>query len=150
MGRASEVPTRDYVAIVDLYARYNLASDTGDPEEYARCFAPDGLLCVRGLAIVDGKLVRGTGEIRIQGRRDLAVFKRKDQAGRGGRYRRHWNGSIALEALGDGRVRGLAYLQAFDGQPGAVPTLAQTGVYEDFLVRIDGEWTFATRTLTID
>ena len=150
MGRTSEVPARDYVAIVDLYARYNLSSDTGDPEEYALCFAPDGLLSVRGLEIVDGKLARGKGEIRIQSRAELAAYKRREQAGRGGRYRRHWNGSIALEALGDGRVRGRAYLEAFDGQPGAVPVLAQTGVYEDILVRVDGEWTFASRTLTID
>lgn len=150
MSEDAGLSASDYAEIWNLYARYNLSSDAGHPEDYAACFAPDGLLCVRGLEIVDGKLVRGTGEIRIQGRRDLAVFKRKDQAGRGGRYRRHWNGSIALEALGDGRVRGRAYLQAFDGQPGAVPTLAQTGVYEDILVRIDGEWTFATRTLTID
>jgi 3-phenylpropionate/cinnamic acid dioxygenase small subunit len=140
----------DHAEITDLYARYNLASDAGDAEAYAACFTPDGLLLVRGLSLTaTGAMQRG-GELRIQGREALAAFKRRDVGGRAGRYRRHWNGSLALARLDGERVRGRCYLQAHDGEPGALPTLAQTGVYDDVLVREGGAWRFASRTLVID
>jgi salicylate 5-hydroxylase small subunit len=140
----------DHAEITDLYARYNLASDAGDTDAYADCFIPDGLLVVRGLSLSPtGAMLRG-GELRVQGREALGAFKRKDVAGRNGRYRRHWNGSLALRRLDAGRVVGRCYLQAYNGEPGALPVLAQTGVYEDTLVRQDGAWRFLSRTLVID
>jgi len=81
---------------------------------------------------------------------ELEAFKRRDQGGRGGKHRRHWNGSLHLERVDAATVRGRCYLQAFDGQPGSVPALVQTGVYEDTIVRVGGEWKFAVRALAID
>ena len=140
----------DHAEITELYARYNLASDAGDADAYAACFVADGLLLVRGLSLSrTGAMQRG-GELRVQGREALGAFKRRDVAGRNGRYRRHWNGSLALRQLDAGRVEGRCYLQAYDGEPGALPVLAQTGVYEDVLVRQHGAWRFLSRTLVID
>src|SRR3546814_12136884 len=68
---------------------------------------------------------------RVQGRADFVAFKKKDVAGRGGRYRRHWNGSIHLEKIAADTVRGRCYLSAYNGVPGSLPELADVGVYED-------------------
>jgi hypothetical protein len=146
----SDLSPADRGEIVDLYARYNLASDAGDAEGYASCFTPDGLLLVRGLSLAESGVMQRGGELRIHGREALIAFKQRDVAGRGGRYRRHWNGSLALRRLDAGRVQGRCYLQAYNGEPGALPVLAQTGVYEDVLVRHEGAWRFAHRTLVID
>jgi hypothetical protein len=142
---------RDHAEITDLYARYNHASDAGDAEGYAGCFTPQGILRVRGLALRDGVMRRDpAAELSVSGQAELAAFKRRDQAGRGGKYRRHWNGSLWLARVDDGTVRGRCYLHAENGEPGGLPELAQTGVYEDTIVRDGTAWRFALRLLTLD
>lgn len=106
MSQSGRLTAQEYADIYNLYAYYNLSSDTGAPEEYAACFTPDGVMEVAG------------GRMLVKGRQDLTTYKRNDQAGRGGRYRRHWNGSIYLEKLADGSVRGRCY----------VPTTAIRGI----------------------
>jgi hypothetical protein len=142
---------RDHAEITDLYARYNHASDAGDAEAYGGCFTVDGVLRVRGLEVRDGVMRRDPGaEFAIRGREELTAFKRRDHAGRGGRYRRHWNGSLWLSPADGGAVRGRCYLHAYDGERGGLPVLAQTGVYEDTIVRDGTAWRFALRRLTLD
>jgi hypothetical protein len=150
MTGSSGLAAQDYTEILNLYAYYNACSDIGDAEGYASCFTHDGLLVSRGLVVSGGVMVRGSGELRANGREELVAHKRRDRESRGGKYRRHWNGSICLQRVGDGTVRGRCYLEAFDGEPGSLPVLAQTGVYEDVIVKLDGEWKFASRTVTID
>ncbi|WP_108663087.1 nuclear transport factor 2 family protein [Acuticoccus kandeliae] len=132
------VPAQDYVEILNLYAEYNLASDAGDSEVYASCFSSDGLL----------ELV--TPGITVSGHENFVAFKNRDKAGRPHIYRRHWNGSIHLELLDDGAVRGRAYLLAFNGTPGDLPIIADCGVYEDRIVKENGAWKFAHRYLVMD
>jgi len=85
---------QDYVDIQNLYARYNLTSDAGDAEGYASCFTDDGVLQIDPLGV------------NVQGRASFVTFKQKDAAGRGGRYRRHWNGSLHLEKIDADTARG--------------------------------------------
>lgn len=127
----------EYAEVMNLYAFYNLASDGGSPEDYASCFTQDGVL-------------KFNGAVFQQGRDALVAFKRADQAGRGGRYRRHWNGSIHLEKIDANTIRGRCYLQAFNGDPGGEPTLADTAVYSDLVVKSNGTWKFAERELSFD
>jgi hypothetical protein len=136
--RTGGLSAQDYVEIQNLYAGYNLASDAGDAEAYASCFTEHGVLEIEPLGVT------------IRGRTDLAMFKQRDREGRGGRYRRHWNGSLHLESIDVDTVRGRCYLQAFNGIPGQLPVLSDCGVYEDLLVRVDGVWKFARRRLTMD
>ncbi len=135
---AGGLSAQDYCEIQNLYAHYNLASDAGDAEAYASCFTEDGVLEIEPLGV------------KISGRAAFVAFKQRDREGRGGKYRRHWNGSLYLERVDVSTVRGRCYLQAFNGTPGQLPVLSDCGVYEDTLVRVGGAWKFARRRLTMD
>ena len=138
MQRSTAPSPDDYVAIQNLYARYNLTSDAGDAEAYADCWTEDGELTIAHL------------EFSVRGRPALLAFKNRDKAGRRGAYRRHWNGSLYLEQVDASTVRGRCYLQAFNGMPGNLPELADVGVYDDLVVKTDGVWRFARRSLAMD
>ena len=138
MSNSGGISALDYLEIQNLYSYYNLMSDAADAEAYASCFTDDGVMESRAIGI------------DVTGRSDLIAHKERDKANRGGKYRRHWNGSIHLERLGDGSVRGRCYLVAYNGEPGELPILADCGVYEDILVKVNGAWKFARRTLTMD
>jgi hypothetical protein len=138
MPAANNVPAQDYVDISNLYAYYNLCSDAGDPEGYASCFTEDGLLNLVTLSFTK------------RGRATLEAFKRADAAGRNGRYRRHWNGSLHLEAMPDGLIQGRCYFVAYNGTPGQLPDLSDAGHYVDTIVKENGAWKFAERRLTLD
>ena len=129
---------QEYVDIQNLYARYNLMSDAGDAEGYASCFTDDGVLQIEPLGVT------------VQGRASFVAFKVKDAAGRGGRYRRHWNGSLHLEKIDADTARGRCYFHGFNGKPGELPVFADAGVYDDRIVRVGGAWRFARRHLTLD
>ncbi len=138
MSNSGGISALDYLEIQNLYSYYNLMSDAADAEAYASCFTDDGVMESPAIGI------------DVTGRSDLIAHKERDKANRGGKYRRHWNGSIHLERLGDGSVRGRCYLVAYNGEPGELPILADCGVYEDILVKVNGAWKFARRTLTMD
>jgi hypothetical protein len=138
MPRPVAPPAQDYMEIQNLYAFYNLSSDAGDAEAYADCFTDDGVLKIDHL------------KFTVKGRADLIAFKEKDLAGRGGKYRRHWNGSVVLEAIDETTVRGRCYLHGFNGMPGSLPELADAGLYEDLIVKVAGQWRFASRTILMD
>ncbi len=138
MSNTGGLSAQDYVEIQNLYALYNLCSDAADSEGYADCFTEDGVMEAPQIGIA------------VTGRAGLIQHKERDKAGRGGKYRRHWNGGLHLERLDDGTVRGRCYLVAYNGQPGELPALADCGVYEDTVVQAGGEWKFARRVLTMD
>ncbi len=85
MSSRSGLSADDYLEIQNLYAYYNLCSDAGDAEGFASCFTEEGVLRI------------DPAGIRIEGRARLLEFKRADAGRRGGRYRRHWNGSLHLQ-----------------------------------------------------
>ena len=132
------VTAQEYVDIQNLYAAYNLASDAGDAQAYASCFTEDGVLRLEPL------------DVTVRGRASFVAFKEKDAAGRGGKYRRHWNGSLHLEKIDRDTVRGRCYFHGYNGKPGELPTLADAGVYEDTIVRVGGTWKYAKRHLRLD
>jgi hypothetical protein len=138
MAGPAKLPVEDQLDIQSLYALYNLASDAADVVAYADCFTEDG------------EMLSPEVGIDVRGRAALKAHKERDKANRGGRYRRHWNGNLHLALLEDGRVRGRCYLIAYNGAPGDLPAIADCGLYDDLLVRVDGAWKFARRTLTMD
>lgn len=138
MNAGGGLSAQEHVDIQNLYARYNLMSDAGDAEGYASCFTDDGVLQIDPLGV------------SLQGRASFVSFKEKDAAGRGGRYRRHWNGSLHLEKVDADTVRGRCYFHGFNGTPGELPILADAGTYDDRIVRVGGAWKFSRRHLTLD
>ena len=135
---AKTVSADDFVEILNLYARYNFTSDAGDAAGYADCFVEDGILETRPL------------DYRVAGRANLVIHKQRDAAGRGGRYRRHWNTNISVEIADDGSVIGRCYFIGYNGEPGQLPQLGDCGVYEDRLSKVGGRWRFVQRVLTMD
>ena len=138
MTKPSPISAQDYAEIQNLYAYYNLCSDAGDADGYAACFTDAGVLCIETL------------DRTIQGRDHLHTFKLQDKAQRGANYRRHWNSGLYLEKLDDRTIRGRCYLHAYNGEPGKLPELVDVGSYEDTLVKVEGEWKFAQRVITMD
>ena len=47
-------------------------------------------------------------------------------------------------------MKGRCYLLAFNGTPTEIPAIADCGVYEDTLVRENGDWKFLRRHLVMD
>lgn len=139
MSAMHDVSAEQFAAITNLYARYNLASDEGDAEAYADCFTEDGGLELQPL------------DYKVAGRDKLREHKLRDVKGRDGRYRRHWNGCLALDLIDPETIRGRCYLVAYNGEPGKLPAVADVGVYEDRIVRCgDGRWRFKHRMLRMD
>jgi hypothetical protein len=131
----------DRLAIEQLYARYNLATDTDDTESLIRCFTPDGRF--KGLL----EEVQGHDAMRQQ-----AVERAERKSAQGHTNHQHWNGSFVLE--GDsaaGRASGLCYMLFVAKVPDAHEfTIRVMGAYVDELVKKEGRWLFTSRRITFD
>ena len=138
MPKPEPITAQEYTSIQNLYAYYSLCSDAGDADGFSDCFALMGELSIPGL------------KMSVKGREQLRAFKLKDKAQRGNRYRRHWNSGLYLERVDDQHIRGRCYLQAYNGEPGQLPVLADVGVYDDLLTVEEGEWRFVKRVITMD
>jgi 3-phenylpropionate/cinnamic acid dioxygenase small subunit len=138
MSRPAPLVAQDYTDIQDLYAYYTLCSDAGDADGFVSCFSVDAELCIPTLSM------------SVRGHADLHRFKSGDKARRKGRVRRHWNSGLHLEHIDPTTVRGQCYLHAYEAAPGQALVLVDMGVYEDTLVREDGEWRFSRREIRMD
>lgn len=130
-----KVSPEEYVEVVNLYAAYNLASDEGDAEAYADCFMENG---------------EHHGTYDVYGRAALIEYKKADKAKRTNLYRRHWNGSLHLEKIDAGTIRGRCYFFGYNGEPGRMPEMTHYGVYTDIIKQENGRWKFAERRIKFD
>jgi hypothetical protein len=120
--------TEDYIAIQQLYARYNLMIDTGDGEGWASTFTPDGVF-----------------NNSNKGHDALVQFIKDWREKRNGANRRHWNSNLAITPTSDGAAASV-YLMLMD--VGVRPAVvASTGMYEDALVKTPQGWRFKTRVV---
>lgn len=120
----------DQDEIRSLLARYCFAIDSGDAAAYSNVFAPTGRWDGGPFGSFDGRdgalaFVRGAAA-------DPKGF-------------RHITSNAAITVDGD-RASAKSYIQVYD-QSGAAPALMFSGVYEDTLAKVDGEWLFDLRTL---
>jgi len=128
---ASRLTTEDYVNIGQLYARYNLAIDTGDADGWAATFTPDGVF-----------------NANTRGHDALVQFVHDWREKRNGANRRHWNSNLVITPTPEG-ANGSVYLQLLDiGTRPAAATL--TAIYEDRLVKAAAGWRFKSRLLHTD
>jgi hypothetical protein len=121
----------DYAEIQQLYARYNIAIDTGDAEGWAATFVPDGVF-----------------NNSNRGHDALVQFVKDWRAKRDGANRRHVNSNLMLTPAADG-VKGTTYLVLLNiaARPA---TIAMTGMYDDALVKTAQGWRFKSRVVKSD
>jgi len=127
----------DYAAILNLYARVYETADDGKSEEFGACYTREGTLII-------------AGQVACRGRSAVVERNRTNVAARADKLRRHWCSQILLDGAADGSVRGHCYLHAFDIQSGTPPVLTHACVCDDIIVQEDGEWRFASRSVTFD
>jgi uncharacterized protein (TIGR02246 family) len=118
----------DRLEIQDLYGRYGIAIDDGDAEGWAACFTARG-----GMTVGD--------QLELNGREELAGFAAAHHESPRGAGRHHFT-TIAVTGTEDGAA-GRAYsLMTLGGQ------VTSAMSYVDELVKEDGAWRFARRTVT--
>jgi hypothetical protein len=123
--------TADTIEILQLYARYNTAIDTGDDAGFGECFVADGVF--------------DSGMALIEGRAGIAAFAAQTHAALPGM--RHNALNIVVE--GDGQdAKGSAFLIGYRVDGGY--QVIVTGRYQDQLTRTADGWRFAKRTFRAD
>jgi hypothetical protein len=130
-AQSNALTPQDLTELQQLYARYNMAIDSGDAEAWAATFTPDGVF-------------NNTN----RGHDGLVQFIKDWVEKRDGANRRHWNSNLAFTATPDG-AKGACYLMLLN--IGVRPvTIALTGIYEDVLVRSPQGWRFKSRIVHAD
>ena len=133
---------QDHEDIRQLLARYNFAIDLGATADWAACFTPDGVFECVGLpegSPLGGRYV-GCDALEAYAVTHLGIHK--------GRAR-HWNWNLLLDGDGDDATL-TCYLNVQSAGQGDRAKLRATGIYRDTLKRVDGQWRFASRQITID
>ncbi len=132
MNRANLTPN-DILEIQRLYSEYNLAIHAADGAAWADCFGVDGVFSNRAR--------------EVRGHEALAAYATGFSSDRTARYLIN---NLVIEGSAAG-ANGTCYLIILT-VPGPVgtPEIQLTGVYTDTLVKLDGEWKFATRHIARD
>jgi hypothetical protein len=123
---SSGLSAQDYAEIQQLYARYNIAIDSGDAEGWAATFTPDGMFNT------------------FSGHDALVGFVKTWREKLGGATRRHWNTNLRITGNGK-EASGFVYLMLVDvgTKP---PSIVGTATYTDSLIKTKDGWRFTKRT----
>jgi hypothetical protein len=130
-AQSHKLSADDYIEIQQLYARYNVAIDSGDAEGYAACFTPDGVF-----------------NKQFKGHDGLTGFIKQWREKMNGANRRHWNTNLVITPTAEG-AKGTVYLFLMDVgvRP---PTIMTAAKYDDELVKTSDGWRFTRRQTTGD
>lgn len=136
-SRGSALTADDFVAIQDLYARYNWTIDAGDAEGYAATFTSDGVFLIGA---------KGEGG-NFAGHDAIVRFANGFHAGLGGHVR-HWNTNLSVAPTADGAL-GRVYLVLVDlaTKPASI---LESANYSDQLVKTSQGWRFKRRVVVSD
>lgn len=121
----------DWLAVLEVAARYNHAIDSGDVDGWLATWTANGLF-------------EPPGE-RFEGQEALRRFavgwvEKMPNT-------RHWNTNFLIRGQGDAATMS-CYLNLF-GVKGSAKLLA-SGRYDDTLVKVGGAWKFQSRRATVD
>ena len=125
------LPVDDWLALLELAARYNHAIDSGDVDGWLATWTADGLF----------QPPDGPFEGQEALRRFAVGWVAKMQ------NTRHWNTNFLIRGDGDAATMS-CYLNLF-GVKGSAKLLA-SGRYADTLVKVGGAWKFRSRKVTVD
>jgi uncharacterized protein (TIGR02246 family) len=121
----------DTTAILQLYARYNTAIDTGDGETFGQCFAENGVF--------------EPGHATITGHENLVEFAH--QTHNAMPLMRHNATNILVDGDGSNATSSSFLIGYLAGKEYKVIV---TGRYADKLAKIDGRWRFTERVFSMD
>ncbi len=123
--------TRDTTEILQLYARYNTAIDTGDASGFGDCFEPNAIF--------------ETGYNKVEGRSEIIDFATRTHEAMPGL--RHNATNIVVEGEGR-RATGSAFLIGYQVDGGYKVII--TGRYTDELEKTSDGWRFSRRVFEPD
>jgi SnoaL-like domain len=127
---ADTLSAQDYFEIQQLYARYNIAIDSGDAEGWAATFTPDGAFNT------------------LSGHDALVGFIKTWREKLNGATRKHWNNN--LQVSGNAKeASATTYLMLVDLST-KPPSILMTGSYTDSLVKTKDGWRFTKRITKSD
>lgn len=112
----------DYTEIQQLYAKYNMAIDSGDEAGWAATFTADGVF---GSS-------KGTDQLKAFAKGFFGKFKGNA---------RHWNTNLVITPTTDG-AKGSCYLLLLDTTTKGV---VMSGIYSDTLAKTASGWRFKER-----
>jgi hypothetical protein len=125
-GAAAGLSAQDTIDIQQLYARYNIAIDSGDAQGWAATFTPDGVFNA------------------ISGHDALADFVKTWREKLNGASRRHWNNNLQLTGNSK-EASGFVFLMLIDISTKPI-SIVGTATYTDSLVKTKDGWRFTKRT----
>jgi SnoaL-like domain len=127
---ADTLSAQDYFEIQQLYARYNIAIDSGDAEGWAATFTPDGVFNT------------------FSGHDALVGFIKAWREKLNGATRKHWNNN--LQVTGNSKeASATTYLMLVDFST-KPPSILMSGSYTDSLVKTKDGWRFTKRMTKSD
>jgi hypothetical protein len=127
---ADSLSAQDNFEIQQLYAKYNIAIDSGDAEGYAATFTPDGTFN------------------SMSGHDALVNFVKVWREKLNGATRKHWNTNLLITGNSK-EANGFVYLMLLDLSSKPVSILA-TATYTDSLIKTKEGWRFTKRKTTSD
>lgn len=151
MAKYTETYAQDRAEIEDLMARYLFAMDYNDFDTYAETFTIDGTLEFARGAVTGRDNIRAAAK----GFKEAIAGIYTDVDGNPALLR-HVLCHSAIRVEGDKAWHtGFWFETANDGPrtpdgKRVTPTLGTFGIYEDELVRVDGEWKFSYRNIKND
>jgi uncharacterized protein (TIGR02246 family) len=129
------LPVEDILAIHDLVARYCHACDSGDGDAYADVFTEDGVMSAPPI-------------LEAKGREELAQLA--IGTAQNNMAPRHLVSSLLIEGDGDrATLRAYCEFVAMVGEPPS-HGVQSSGIYNDDLVKVGGQWKFAQRHFVLD
>lgn len=122
---ANELSAQDYFEMQQLYARYNIAIDSGDAEGWAATFTPDGVFNT------------------FSGHDALVGFIKTWREKLNGATRKHWNNNLQITGTSKEATASVyLILVDFGTKP---PSILTTATYTDSLVKTKDGWRFTKR-----
>ena len=132
---------KDYTEIQNLIARYVRALDTRDPDLYAGVFTADAVFDVAGSVRHGRAEIRAIVEGLIASRQSQVADNPPAEL-----YHVVVNSEIDLESATQAHHR--AYWQTVRVAPDGGISIGAMGIYDDELVKQNGEWLIAVRNLS--
>lgn len=134
-----KLPIEDRIEIEDLFAAYSWALDTGSPEDLAMTFTPDGRVIEEVFEEPDV----------WEGRDGIAALSRHYMSSPNFPGRQHHISMPQYTMIDADHVDARAFVFVTECQDEPPMKLRFSGYYLDKIVRHEGQWLFASRTIRL-